>query len=280
MRGLIRLRPVSWVRPHSTLMGLGIVLSAVVGFTGCGSATNDRLPGNSVAPVSTSPPKVSGRLSLSNDGMRFEPCTALTGDQLKTLGTDPSTWTDVSMSGHGPRGCRATSAPETLSLVVLDVRPDELYPPGVASYAESSDPGIGLWRFNHANACAVGVRSGDALVAAAISGASSSQTKNEDVSPLCNNATRVLEAVSSQIPPQPDTPQTRSHYSQESDLAYTQLIQAGELATTTVPGIDVALVDSSRRILPFSELSTLDPESPGLYRPAVLALSAQLKGAQ
>ncbi len=279
MRGLIRPRPVSWVSPHNTLMGLGIVLSAVVGFTGCGSATNDGLPDNSVTPVITSSPTVSGRLNRPNHTTPFEPCTALTGDQLKTLETDPSTWTDISMAGHGPRGCRATSATETLSLVVLDVDPSDLYPPEVATYVESSDPAIGVWRFNQAKACAVGVRSGDALVVAAVSRASSSQAKTEDVSPLCNNATRVIEEVSSQIPRQPGTPQTGSHYSQESDLAYTQLIQAGELEKTTVPGIDVVLVDSSRRILAFSELSTLDPESPGLYRPAVLALSAQLKGA-
>ena len=183
------------------------------------------------------------------------------------------------MSGHGPRGCRATSETETLSLVVLDVRPDELYPPEVASFAESSDPAIGVWRFNHAKACAVGLRSGDALVLAAVSNTSSSETKDESASPLCDNASRAIEVASPQSLRQASTSQTGTHYPQESDLAYTQLIQAGQLETTKVPGIDVALVDSSRRILPFSELSTLDPESPGLHRPAVLALSAQLKGA-
>ena len=198
------------------------------------------------------PHPVDGRVSASNDGTDFEPCTGLNAAAVSDLGFDGRTWTDVSMSGGGPRGCRATNAKETVTLLVLDAAPQVLYPRSVAEWV-GNDPGssIDKYRFRNTPACAAVTYADDSVVVAAVSNDDPEAAEPKD--PRCGKAVTVVREVIGQLHTPAVKPEFDVTADDTIDLAYTHALQVGRLPRQT--RVDVAdIVDGAGRLRPYVDI--------------------------
>lgn len=254
------------------LLTLLIVIASTV--VGCESQTDDEPTPSSAGPAPFSDPTpVSGRWNPGNDGTTFEPCTALTASDIRSLGADPTTWTDVSMTSQGSRGCRATSETETITLQVIDASSETLYGSTVASKAGKSN----LYRYNRDNTCAAVRYSGSSLVSAAVSADLDELTdQHHSVVDPCNKAANVLQRVEPDLPRAADDPQFAFARTTGTAVSYTRLIQVGRLNDQKVEGSDTPVVDHQGRLLPYDELIRIDPQDPSIGVAAVSELNAQL----
>ena len=198
------------------------------------------------------PEPVDGRVSASNDGTDFEPCTGLNATGVGELGFDSRTWTDVSMSGGGPRGCRATNEKETVTLLVLDAPPQVLYPRSVAEWV-GNDQGsnIDKYRFRNAPACAAVTYADDSVVVAAVSNDDPEAVEPKD--PRCGKAVAVAREVVGKLNAPTVKPKFGVTADDTIDLAYTHALQIGRLPRET--RVEVAdIVDGAGRIRPFVDI--------------------------
>ena len=144
---------------------------------------------------------VDGRVSASNDGTDFEPCTGLNAAAVSDLGFDGRTWTDVSMSGGGPRdlpchqreGDRHTSGARRRAAGAL---------PAIGRRMGRQRPGssIDKYRFRNTPACAAVTYADDSVVVAAVSNDDPEAAEPKD--PRCGKAVTVVREVIGQL----DTP--------------------------------------------------------------------------
>ena len=239
---------------------------------GCESRTDkEPLPSATGPAPFSEPTPVSGRWNPGNDGTTFEPCTALTTADLRSLGADPTTWTDVSMTSQGSRGCRATSETETLTLLVINASSETMYPSTIASRAREN-----LYRYNQENTCAALRYSGSSLVSAAVSLDRSETDSQAPVADPCTEAEDVLRRIEPNLPRKAEDPQFAFTRTDGTAVSYTRLMQVGQLNDTKVAGSDTSVVDAKGRLLPYDELIRIDPQDPSVGVAAVSELNAQL----
>lgn len=207
---------------------------------------------------SNAPTPAPGRANAGNDGTSFEPCSAVSDEQLRAFGVDPSTWSDISMSDDGLRGCRATSLETTLTLTVLDASPKTLYPTSVARWA-GNDIGspIDRYRFTNANACAAVIHSEHSVVALSLSDDRGEPVSDDISDLLCVKAAQILGRIGG-IP----APGTGASFDVTADdteaLSYFRLMQVGRLGTDAVGDATSKAIDIDGRLVPYSTLDTLD----------------------
>lgn len=271
-----RRKQFSFVMTSIKLVLVGAVLLSLIGLTGCQSSTDGDAPSISAAPAFNSAPTVSGRLNPSNDGTSFEPCTGVSPQELRTAGVDPATWTDISVSNHGPRGCRATSSSKTVTVIVFDTSARDLYPGNVAVQVSSTGQ-FALYRFIHGSACAAVTYAGESLISVSVA---EQRHPGTDLVPDeidCGPAAGLLAEAMGPTADGPRTDPSGARRAPPSDTAYTRLIQVGILRVRTVNGIDAPLVDASGRLRPYRELAEVDPQDPGVGSAASLALNSQLE---
>ena len=216
-----------------TALGAGVL-------TGCSDET-DAIPN-----------PVDKRISASNDGTDFEPCTGLNAAGVRDLGFDSRTWTDVSMSGAGPRGCRATNEKETLTLLVLDAAPQVLYPRTIAEWV-GNDQGsnVDKYRFLNADACAAVTYSDDSVVVAA--GSNDDQQAAEPRDPKCGKAVSAVRTVLGKLNPPTVKPKFDVTSADTRDLGYTYALQVGRLPRPIRTQV-ADIVDGTGRIRPHVDM--------------------------
>lgn len=248
---------------RAVLVTAVLAVVAALALGGCGQKP-DTSPGDATIaapPTFTSPAPVPGRVHGRNDGTSFEPCTAMTRDALTKLGLDPGTWTDVSMVAQGPRGCRATSATTTFSLLVLNAAANELYLTGAA---DVDDPEAQTYRFVRANSCVAAKSSGRATVLASFSDDTQPAVNQATQHAQCLKAVGVLKDLGDAIPAAL-TEKVGWRTTTTTACMYTYLVQAGRLQNTVFTGQpNTRVVDGASRIYPSSALAALNPDVPGI----------------
>lgn len=207
----------------------------------------------------------------------FDPCSSLDADDISTLGFDSATWTDVSMGEDGPRGCRATNEVETMTLMVVDAAASTIYASEVAPWA-GNDVGTSIdrYRFTQANACAALVYAGSSVVIASASDDAEGPLDPAAGDAMCAKAMNILKRAGGGLEaPSPD-PEFSLTDPASDEIGYVQLLQAGSLRTRSMSGSDLTVVDKQGRLLPYSKLTTLDPDDPDAGMRAAAELTGEL----
>lgn len=264
-----------------TVAALVTTLVALIVFglvSACGSSNDNTGP---TSTTFTSPEPVAGRWNNGNNGTSFEPCTSLTPTTLRALDVDPATWTDISIDGFGPRGCRATSATRTITLQVINTSAGTVLDPVAYVSTSSKHSRRPEFVFNRSTVCVATVISGDSTIMASVSDDS---IRTEFATPypkpgerLCPVAQDILNRTAQPIPAAAVHPTSTMDSRWAFVLTYPTLMQAGVLTERSAPGDKRVVVDSVGRLLPYSELIRSDPENSAGVTAAAELLAIQLR---